>query len=232
SNGVNYSVVSGTIAGNVTRTADGSAVNAAFIEALRSGGYVAGTRSNASGAYTISGLQSGIYDLRVIADDYIAEVRTGIAVTAGSNATVNVGIGKPGSIAGRITHTDGTTGIGAATVRAYLGAQLLGKATADSGGYYNLSGIKPATVMVRADAAGFVSQTQTGVAVSEQATTTTNLSLNSLTSSDAIKYHYDELGRLVTAEDRTGEVAKYSYDKAGNLLSISRHNAAEVSILE
>ena len=34
SNGVNYSVVSGTIAGNVTRTADGSAVNAAFIESV------------------------------------------------------------------------------------------------------------------------------------------------------------------------------------------------------
>lgn len=48
----------------------------------------------------------------------------------------------------------------------------------------------------------------------------------------AIKYVYDELGRLVAVTDGNGDSAVYSYDAVGNLLSIQRHAASDVRIFE
>ena len=47
-----------------------------------------------------------------------------------------------------------------------------------------------------------------------------------------VNYIYDALGRLVGVVDRNGDSAVYNYDAVGNLLSIERHTASTVAILQ
>ena len=47
-----------------------------------------------------------------------------------------------------------------------------------------------------------------------------------------VQYVYDELGRLVGVVAPNGESAVYTYDAVGNLLSIARHAASAVTIVE
>lgn len=47
-----------------------------------------------------------------------------------------------------------------------------------------------------------------------------------------IVYVYDELGRLIATVDPAGDTVLYTYDAVGNLLSISRHSSAQVSIID
>src|SRR6185503_296535 len=42
---------------------------------------------------------------------------------------------------------------------------------------------------------------------------------------------YDEAGRLVAVVDSGGDTVTYSYDAVGNLLSISRHSSASISLI-
>jgi len=51
-------------------------------------------------------------------------------------------------------------------------------------------------------------------------------------SAQTVQYVYDELGRLVAVVAPNGESAVYSYDAVGNLLSIARHAANAVTIVE
>ena len=50
--------------------------------------------------------------------------------------------------------------------------------------------------------------------------------------SSPVTYVYDELGRLVSVINTTGDAAIYAYDAVGNLLSIARQTAGTVSIIE
>jgi YD repeat-containing protein len=47
-----------------------------------------------------------------------------------------------------------------------------------------------------------------------------------------VNYIYDDLGRLVGVIDVYGNAAEYSYDAVGNILSISRFNSNQVSIIQ
>jgi len=47
-----------------------------------------------------------------------------------------------------------------------------------------------------------------------------------------VSYVYDELDRLVSVVDASGDAANYSYDAVGNLLSITRAGTTTVSISE
>jgi YD repeat-containing protein len=58
------------------------------------------------------------------------------------------------------------------------------------------------------------------------------LTLSSLPRAQTVQYVYDELGRLVAVVAPNGESAVYSYDAVGNLLSIARHAANAVTIVE
>src|SRR5205814_9537635 len=53
-----------------------------------------------------------------------------------------------------------------------------------------------------------------------------------LATATPVGYVYDELGRLASVTDPTGNAAAYRYDAVGNLLSISRADASHVSISE
>lgn len=50
--------------------------------------------------------------------------------------------------------------------------------------------------------------------------------------SSSVTYVYDEIGRLVGVIDPAGDAATYTYDAVGNLLSIARHSAGTVSIID
>ena len=45
-----------------------------------------------------------------------------------------------------------------------------------------------------------------------------------------IQYYYDDLGRLVTVVDQSGNVVSYTYDAVGNILSIGRSTVAQGSL--
>ncbi len=47
----------------------------------------------------------------------------------------------------------------------------------------------------------------------------------------AVRYVYDQLGRLVLAVDDAGNATTYVYDAAGNLLSVTRGAAGQVAVL-
>jgi YD repeat-containing protein len=53
-----------------------------------------------------------------------------------------------------------------------------------------------------------------------------------LSAQGAVRYVYDDLGRLVGVIDASGDAAAYLYDAAGNLLGITRIPSTQTSILE
>jgi YD repeat-containing protein len=230
-NAVNYTVSSGGVVGTINAATVGAPIGGALVEAHQSLGLVTGARTNSNGSYSFSGLKPGTYDIWISADGYATEVRPGIVASTGSLTTLNVSLYRSGAISGTVKNTDGITPIAGATIKVLQGASF-SKSVSNSTGNYTVDGLRPGTFTVQASAAGYTTNLVTGVMVSEQATTTSDFNLISHDPTDAIKYNYDEVGRLVTVEDKVREVAKYSYDPVGNLLSITRHNPTQVSILE
>ena len=232
SDGFAYNVAAGIISGTVTRVLDGSPVPGALVEAIQGGTHLGATRTSPTGAYSIGGLATGTYELRASADMFATEAQTGVVVTEGSTTNVNVTLSKSGSIGGRITQPDGTTGIPAAEVKVYQSNQIVGTAATNSNGDYSVSTVHPGTATVQVSAIGYQVKTQTGVSVTEQANTTLNLSLDPTSGANSVKYTYDEAGRLATVETGAGQAARYSYDATGNLLKITRHDSTQVSVLQ
>ncbi|HTG18091.1 MAG TPA: Ig-like domain-containing protein, partial [Blastocatellia bacterium] len=176
------------------------------------------TTSPFSYAWTNVGV--GSYVLTAKATDNLGAVTTSTAV----NITVNL---PTGVISGKVTRTDGTTEIAGATVKVYQETAVKGIAATNATGDYTVGALNTGTYSVQASAAGYESATETGVSVTNGATTTLNLSLPV-----PINYVYDELGRLVSVIDKDGNAATYAYDSVGNLLSISRQVPTQVSIIQ
>jgi YD repeat-containing protein len=230
--GFSYSVAAGTISGTVTRVLDSSPVPGVLVEVVQGGTYLGAARTSSTGTYSIGGLATGTYELHASADLFANETQTGISVTEGSTTTANVALYKSGSIGGKITQQNGTTPVPGAAVKAYQNNEVVGAVVTDNNGDYVIPAIRPGTSTVQVLATGYDVKTQTGVSVTEQANTTLNLSLDPASSANAVKYNYDELGRLTTVENGSGQVARYAYDATGNLLKITRHDSTQVSVLQ
>ena len=85
-----FTVISpGAIAGTITRTSDGAAVNGALVQALQGGVVKASATSAANGSYTLTNVQVGTYDVRVSAIGYQTATQNGVVVTANATTTVN-----------------------------------------------------------------------------------------------------------------------------------------------
>ena len=132
-----------------------------------------------------------------------------------------------GAISGKVTRTDGTTAILGAAVKAYQGTSIVGAATSNATGDYSIGGLNTGTYTIEISAAGYETVTQSGISVTDGATTTLNINLPV-----PINYVYDDLGRLVATIDKDGNAATYAYDAVGNLLSISRQVPSQVSIIQ
>jgi YD repeat-containing protein len=231
SNALTFTVVTtGTLSGTITRTSGGSALPGATVQAVLTGTIVATASSGADGSYAFPTLQPGTYDLRVLATGYSSEVRSGTAVTINVTTTVNVAMSQPGGISGRVTQADGTTPLVGAAVTLFLNGLEKGSASTNASGDYAVTGLHPGSYTVRAANVGSRTHEQ-GALVSENVTTTANISLDGAPVGP-VTYVYDELGRLISVVDPSGDAATYTYDAVGNILSIGRIGAGMVAITE
>src|SRR6266700_1819993 len=177
SNGVTFTVGTGSITGTVTRASDGTAISGALVEALQSNATVASATTAANGTYAISSLIPGVYDVRVSASGFGTSALMGYNVVASVPVTVNAALFSPGSIAGKITRSDGITAIIGASVTVFQASDTVGTASTDSAGNYTISSVSPGSFTVQASATGFTAQSQTGVSVTVGNAETVNLSL-------------------------------------------------------
>jgi|GEM_PF-2263648 len=227
SNGVNFSVGSGTLAGTVTSTAKGTAIAGAVVEALLSNVVVGTATTTSGGAYTIANIGPGTYGLQASASGFGTEVSAGNAVTVGSTTTVNFSLPAPATDSGTVTQSNGTTAISGATVTALQNNVLAATATTDSSGKFTMSALSAGAYVIQASAPGYDTQQQTATLAAGK-TTTTNLSLPG---QSTLTYSYDQLGRLVGVVDSLNGAATYSYDAVGNVTSIGRQSVSQVNVL-
>ncbi len=228
SNGVSFTVGTGTISGSVRNASNNSAINGATVQALQFGSVRGSAIADSNGTYTVPNLLPGTYDLKVSATGFGTAILPSNSVIAGGTTTVNASLSGAGTISGRVTRTDGVTAISGATVTAVQAGEPAASATADSNGQYSISTLSPGTYTLVAAASGFMSQTQSSGSVAAGGATTANFNLSA---QPAITYYYDGVGRLVGASNSLSNTATYSYDSVGNLLSIANQPASQVSIL-
>ncbi len=228
SNGMTFTVGTGTITGTITRVSDGSAISGATVAALQSNVSIASTSTGTNGTYTLSNLTPGTYDVRVSASGFGTSLQANTSVTANGSTTVNASLPSPGTVAGTVTKSDGITAIAGANVSVIQSADTVSSATTNSTGAYSISNLSAGTYSVQVSASGYTPQTRAGISITTGNTTTANFSL---AGQSVITYVYDALGRLTGAVDSQSNAATYSYDAVGNLLSISNNPSTQISII-
>ena len=226
--GLPFTVGGGGISGVVTDSSSGNPVTGASIQLLQSNKPVTSLTTASNGSYSFTVVQPGTYDVSAAASGYGSTLSTNQSVSANGTTTVNFSLSVPGAISGKVTQSDGVTGITGATVTASINGDVLGTATTNSGGNYSLSSLGVGAYSATATDSGYTSQTQSSLNVSSGGSTPANFSL---ATQSVISYTYDARGRLVGVSDGLGNTATYQYDAVGNLLSIGRNSSSQTSIL-
>jgi YD repeat-containing protein len=154
-----------------------------------------------------------------------------VVVTVGGTASngSTFTVADTGAITGTVSRASDAAGINGALIEALQSGIVKASATSGANGSYSIAGLMSGTYDVRASAARYSTQVQSGVVVSAPSSTSVNFSLVDV---GPITNIYDELGRLVAVIDPGGETVTYRYDSVGNLQSISRSSSSQVSILE
>jgi len=161
-------VLGGGISGTVTDAITGLAISAATV--TPSQGSPATT--DADGIYTIVLIPAGTYGVTAEAAGYWDELLIGTLVTEGQiTSNVDFALEPGGHITGTVTEADGTTPVEGATVLATEAGGGFGQATTIANGTYVIIHLEAGTYTVAAQATGFISTQQTGVAVTAGATT-------------------------------------------------------------
>ena len=170
-------VASGTIAGIVTESDGVTAISGATVVVEDT---TLSATTDANGAYSIANVLGGTYDVTASAGGFVSETKTGISVIADTTSTVNFALAAipTGTIAGKVTESDGVTAISGAAV-AVEGTTL--SATTDANGAYSIANVLGGTYDVTASAGGFVSETKVGISVTADTTTTVNFALATAT---------------------------------------------------
>jgi YD repeat-containing protein len=191
------------------------------------------------GGGTLSGttVKNAANGTAAFADLHINNAANGYTLTATSPSltsatTSTFNITAAGNVAGTVTKAAGGGAITGALVEALQSGVVKGSGATNSSGSYTITGLVPGTYDIRGTAGGFTPQTQTGLTVNSGATTTANFSLAAATPTAGIVYIYDELQRLKSVVDPVGEAATYAYDAVGNLLTITRNNATQTSVID
>jgi YD repeat-containing protein len=200
------------------------------VQAFLAGVLKASATTASNGTYSLGSVDPGTYDVRVTASGFSTEVRQGVTVSSNTTTTLNVTLSQPGAANGAVTQANGTTAIPGAAVTLYQNAVPAATTATNASGAYALSNLHPGTYTLQVASAGYQTSEQ-GISVAENATTTTNVSLNAAVAGQ-VTYVYDELGRLVSVIDPSGNAANYRYDAVGNILEIDRAGTSTVSISE
>ena len=220
----------GTVAGTITKTAGGGALQGATVQAVLIGAIKGTATTAADGTYSIPDMPPGTYDVRVHATNYSSEVRSGTIITIHATTTVNVAMSQPGTVSGTVTQADGTTPISGAAVTVFLGGIEKGSTQTNGAGAYAIGNLHPGAYTVQAVNVGNRTKEQ-GATILEATNTVSNLAMDPV-GTGPVTYAYDELGRLVLVVDPSGDAATYTYDAVGNILSIGRIGAGTVAIVE
>ncbi|MFH2094364.1 MAG: von Willebrand factor type A domain-containing protein, partial [Bacteroidota bacterium] len=86
---VSPNVEKGTIKGTVTDATTGKPIPSAFITVLKDGNFVKSSKTDTDGKYTVCEIVPGTYSVKVVHNNYEKDEKKSIAVTAGSETTVN-----------------------------------------------------------------------------------------------------------------------------------------------
>jgi YD repeat-containing protein len=231
SNSATFTVVTtGTMSGVVTRANDASPLSGASIQLLLNGVSQGSTSTATDGSYSVPDLTPGPYDVRVTKSGFSPELRTDVPVVVAQTTTLNLSLSVPGSIAGRITQSDGTTPLAGAAVTVFDGPSDVGHTSTSDTGDYIVPNLHPGTYLVQAAYVGYQTKEDTST-VTDGTEATVNMSLTAAPVGP-VTYAYDELNRLVSVVDASGASATYTYDAVGNILSIARHGTGSVSVSE
>lgn len=154
-----------------------------------------------------------------------------VLVTAGGQASngITFAVAATGTIAGTITRTSDGAALSGALIEALQASVVKASTTSAANGSYAISNVDVGNYDVRVSASGYQTRTENGVVVTANTPTTVNQSLD--VPPGNVNYIYDKVGRL-KAVVTPAETAIYTYDAVGNLLSISRGNSSQVSIIE
>jgi hypothetical protein len=229
SNAITFSVFTmGSLAGAVTRLSDGSPLVGATIQALQSGIVKGATTSGSGGSYSIPSLLSGAYDVRTSASGFVTDLKTSVALS-GSSTVLNMALSVPGAIAGQVTASGASTPI-AAGISVSRSGIVVATTSADAAGNYGVGGLTSGIYAVQAAAVGYSVGNVTGLVVAEGATSPANIALG-LAPTAAVRYSYDEVGRLRSVTNLAGDTAVFSYDAVGNTVSIGTYASSSVSVV-
>jgi len=229
SNGLTFTVITtGTLLGTISSGTSGP-LSGATVQALQNGTVKGSATSSSDGSYSIPSLAFGSYDVQASATGFGTALLNSVAITAGQNSAANFSFSSPGTISGKVTQADGVTPIPGASLQLFVGSAEASTAVTDATGSYSISSLNAGSYALQAGAGNYVSQTQ-NVTVTGGNTSTSNFILQAV-GVNPINYVYDELGRLVSVIDSSGDTATYKYDAVGNILSISRQNSNQLSII-
>jgi hypothetical protein len=93
----------GGISGRVARASDGTGLAGAVVSALQAGLVKGSVTTTGDGAYVMSGVAAGTYDVRASASGFQTQIATGIAVSAGISAIANFSLSAVAGPTIRIT---------------------------------------------------------------------------------------------------------------------------------
>src|SRR6185295_12788889 len=161
----------GTISGTIT-DACGVAISSATVSTT-TGCY--STTTAANGTYTLSNVPAGTYTVQSVKSGYTTTSQANVVVTGGGTTTVNLTMpfASVGTISGTVTASGGGA-ISGATVSTTTGCW---STTTAANGTYTLSSVATGTYTVQAVKSGYNTGTQSGVVVTNGATTTVNFTL-------------------------------------------------------
>lgn len=170
--------LSGSTSGVVTDATTGATLVNTTVQALQDGQVKGSTLTLANGTYRILYLPAGTYDIKAMLSGYTSQTQTGVVVTTGQDTSnINFALQRVGTITGKVT--SGKKALAGATVQVFQGPQVIGSATTDAYGNYQIHNLPAGTYNVQASATGYKTQTKTGVIVNPgQTTSGVNFSLS------------------------------------------------------
>jgi hypothetical protein len=177
--GVTYANACGTatvLSGQVTNLNTGGAISGATVSL--SGPTSASTTTDASGNYSFSGIPAGTYTVTGTASGYKARSYSGVTVTSGQTTTQDVQLTTTGRVTGTVTGAGGAALSGATVTLQGGNLPTTDTVITDASGNYTSNWDPIGTYTVTCSAAGYASQTVTGVAITTGGLTTVNCALS------------------------------------------------------